>query len=219
MNKKICLYIFVALIIVSVVLAAPPWKKQPATATTPKTPPQTVVVQNVTRIIVQNNTAARQEEGIDWNLVGGITAIIALAAGAFGWWFSRKSRGMTAKYLREIDRAFNEFRDNTSKCESVLYDIKEKIEGDFSKGKIDDSAFSILDSRLDKYLSEVRKGIISTHFKLSEVHKKELDDMLGDGIITKDEYRKFKKMKISELSGKDRKRLQELMQKWEKKKE
>jgi len=217
MNKKIIiLYIFLFLIVASVAMAAPGGKKQPTTTTTTAAKP-TVIYQNVTQVIVQNNTA-QQKEGIDWNLVGGMAAIIALAAAGIGWFLSRKERGMTSKYMREIDKSFNEFRDNTSKCESVLYNIKEKIEKDFSKGKINDSAFSILDARLDKYLSDVRKGVIGSQFKLTEANKKELGDMLEDGVITEKEYEKFKKMKISELSAADRKKLQSLMKKWEEKK-
>jgi len=220
----IILYVFLFLIVASVAMAAPAWKKQPATApaktttTTTTAAKPTVIYQNVTQVIVQNNTGQEKESGMDWNLVGGVAAIIALAAAAVGWFLSRKERGMTSKYIREIDRSFNEFRDNTSKCESVLYNIKEKIEKDFSKGKINDSAFSILDARLDKYLSDVRKGVIGSQFKLTEANKKELDNMLEDGVITEKEYERFKKMKISELPAGDRKKLQSLMKKWEGKK-
>lgn len=222
MNKKlIILYICLFLIVASVVLAAPGGKKQTTTAptkTTTTAAKPTVVYQNVTQIIVQNNTSQEKSGGIDWNLVGGVAAIIALAAAGIGWFLSRKERGMTSKYMREIDKSFNEFRDNTSKCESVLYNIKEKIEKDFAKGKINDSAFSILDARLDKYLSDVRKGVIGAQFKLTEANKKELDSMLDDGVITEKEYDKFKKMKISELPAAERKKLESLMKKWEEKK-
>jgi len=216
--SKICIYIFVALVVVSVVFAAPPWKKttttQPKTAT--KDQPTTIVVQNVTKIIVQNQTSP-QEKGVNWESIGAIVGIAGLAAGFLGWFLSRKERGTTAKYLREIDRAFNQYRDDTSRCESALYDIKEKIEKEFSHGKINDSAFSILDARLDKYLAEVRKGVISTQFKLSEETKKKLENMLEDGVISKEEYATFSKMNIKELSAKDRARLKSLMKKWEEK--
>lgn len=212
MNKKICAYALIFLVFASIALAAPGGKKS---NTQNPAPAQTVVVQNVTKIIVQNNSAAPAQEGIDWNLVGGIAAIIALAAGLLGWLLSRKQRGMTAKYLKEIGRAFNEYRDNTSKCESALYDIKEKIEKDFSGGKINDSAFSILDARLDKYLAEVRKDVLNTQFNLSGSTKRELSKMLEDGAISREEYAKFSKMSLKGLSSKEKEKLKLLMKRWE----
>jgi len=210
--SKMYIYIFIALIVASTVFAAPGGKKG---NTQGQTPAQTVVVQNVTKVIVQNNSAAHAQEGIDWNLVGGIAAIIALTAGFLSWLLSRKQRGMTAKYLKEIGRAFNEYRDNTSKCESALYDIKEKIEKDFSGGKINDSAFSILDARLDKYLAEVRKDVLNTQFTLSGSTKRELSKMLEDGAISQEEYAKFSKMSLKELSSKEKEKLKSLMKRWE----
>ena len=211
--RKLAIYLIILLVLVSVVLAAPPWKQASQKTAAPT---QTVVVQNVTEIIVQNATAP-QKGGIDWNFVGGMAAIIALAAAAVGWWLSRRQRGMTSQYMREIDKTFNSYKDNSSKCESELYNIKEKIDKDFAHGKVNENAYTILDARLDKYLSEIRKGIVSSEFKLSTADKKELNDMLEDGVITQEEYSKFSKMKLGELSSADKQKLKHLMGKWKSK--
>lgn len=210
--KKIFIYLLVALFLFSVVLAAPPGqaKKQPTTSgSTATSQPQV--------IIIQNQTAAPQE-GVNWEFVGALMAILAGVAAVIGWLFSRRASGATATYLREIDRSFNQYKNNASKCESELYSLKHKIEKDFAQGKIKDSGFSILDGRLDKYLSEVRKDVISSEFKLSSSNKKELNEMLDDGIISEEEYEKFSKMKLEGLSSKDKEKLNSLMKKWKAKK-
>jgi len=219
--KKIYAYLIIALLLAAVAMAVPAWKK-PTTPTSPvptkKTQPaQTVIVQNVTQIIVQNESAL-PEKGIDWNLIGGVATVIALAAGAIGWWLSRRQRGMTAQYMREIDKTFHSYKDNSSKCESELYSIKEKIDRDFAHGKVNENAYTILDARLDKYLSEIRKGIVGSEFKLSKESRKEFDQMLEDGVITEDEYRKFSRMKLSELSPHEKQKLKHLMSRWKSKK-
>ncbi len=191
--KKACLYLLIAILLVSVALAQPPWMRD-----NDKT--QTIVVE--------------EDQGINWEFVGAIIAIFALSAGLVGWFLSRKERSKTSKYLKEINRAFNEYKGNAGKCEEALYGIKEKVERDFAHGRIKESAFSILDSKLDKYLSEVRKDMLGSQFELKKSTKKELNEMLEDGIISDEEYEKFSKMKLDELSEKDKKKLKSLMKKW-----
>ena len=195
------MYLLILIFMVSLAFAVPPGQAK-------KTPEPEIIV-------VQNQTGSN--EGVNWEFVGALVAIIAAAAAIVGWLLSRRERGTTAKYLKEINNAFNAYKNNTGKAESALYSLKEKIDRDFEQGKIKESAFSILDSRIDKYLSEVRKDVVSSQFNLKTSTKKKIDEMLADGVISKEEYEKFSKMDLNELSSKDRQKLKSLMNRWKSK--
>jgi len=201
--KRLIIFLILIVLLSSISLAVPPWKQK-------QSEPTKIIVENRT-IIVQNATQA--EKGINWEAIGAIVGIVAAIAAFVGWLLTKKGRSITSKYLKEINSVFNEYRNDSSRCESELYNIKEKIERDFSKGKLSEESFSLLDSRIDKYLGEIRKGII-TKFELSPKIRKELNEMLKDGIITEDEYKRFSKMNLKELSKEDREKLERLMKKW-----
>ncbi len=150
MKKLVVFLIFVALISSSV-LAVPPWKQAE--------PTKTIIVENRT-IIVQN--ATRAEESIGWEAISAIVGIVVAVAAFIGWPLTRKRRSVTSKYLKEINEIFNKYRNDSGKCESELYDLKERIEDAFSKGKISEESFSLLDSRIEKYIYAVRNGVIGT---------------------------------------------------------
>ena len=212
MNKKLLVFIILfALISSSLVMAAPAWKKQTTVPSSKDT--QAPPVQTQTTIIIQNNTSAPKQEGWDWQTIGSIVGILATLGAIIGWLLTRKSRSKASGYIKDINEAFNKYKNDTGKCEAELYRVKEQIEHDFAKGKISDESFSMLDSRIDKYLSEVRQGIVTT-FGLSSKDKKELDDMLEDGVISEEEYKKFSKMDLKELPKRERARLEKLMKKW-----
>jgi len=224
MNKKLIIFIvFFVIISSSFVLAVPPWKKQTATTATTTaakptaTTPTTTIVQNKTTIIIQNNTSAPKEEGINWEFVGAITGILAIIAALIGWLLTRKNRSKASGYIKDINEAFNKYKNDTGKCEAELYRMKEQIEHDFAKGKISEESFTMLDTRIDKYLSDVRRGIVKT-FELSSKDRKELNGMLEDGVISEDEYKKFSKMNLKELPKQERAKLEKLMKNWKKKK-
>ena len=219
MKKFLIILIFFVLISSSFVLAAPPWKQQSTKSTTTTTTASkpTTVVYNQTTIIVQNNTAPPKEEGIGWEGLGAITGIIAVIAGFIGWLPTRRGRSKASSYIKDISETFNKYKNDASKCEAELYRMKEHVEGDFSKGKISEESFNMLDSRIDKYLAEVRRGIVTT-FELSPKVRKELHDMLKDGVISEEEHKKFSKMDTSQLSKSEKSRLESLMKKWRQKK-
>lgn len=223
MNKKLLIFIILAVLIsASFVLAAPAWKKQatttaPSTSSKTPTPAQTtIIVQNRTTIIIQNNTAPPQKEGLDWQTIGSIVGILATLAAVIGWLLTRKGRSRASGYIKNINETFNKYKNDAGKCEAELYKMKEGIEHDFSRGKISEESFSMLDSRIDKYLADVRQDIVKG-FELSAKDKKELKDMLEDGIISEEEFKKFSKMGLKELPKSEKAKLEKLMKKWKQK--
>lgn len=214
MKRHYLLLGFVFLIVISaqIAMAAPPWKK--TTTTTKPTTTTTPQPQVVERVIVQNNTQTivSQQSGLDWQMIGTVIAIIAAIG---GWLISRKVRGKTAKYMTEIDKAYRTYRKNANKCEAELAGVREKIEEDFKKGKINDNSLAILDARIDKYSKELRSEAIDKGFKLPPDLNKKIKHMLSDGVITKEEYEHFAQaIEKEQLSKQDKDELNKLMRKW-----
>lgn len=204
-----------SILLASTVLAAPKNKNVPGqntgTGSTTDPTPQVIVYNNT---IVQQPSSTPTSD-IPWEMIGVILAIIGAIV---GWLISRMVRGKTAKYMTEIDKTYRTYNKNTTKCESELADLKEKIEDDFKKGKINDQSLALLDSRIDKYAKELRSGIIGKKFTaLPEDIGKTIKHMLSDGVITKEEYTYFSKtLKSSKMNTKDKAELNKIMQKWQK---
>ena len=201
--KGILTMVILILLFLPVVYSAPPWKKQTAPAT--PTEPQK-------EIIIINQTVPAQE-GIDWNMVGGIIAIISVIIALVGWFLTRKKSSNTSKYLDEINQTYLEYKGHSDKCEIKLVEVKAKIESELAAGKITEQSFDILDRRIESYLGNIRKGIVNK-FDLSPDIKKKVDQALKDGKISKEEYEGIKNIKELALDKKER--LLKLLKKWEK---
>ncbi|MEM4336580.1 MAG: hypothetical protein QXG86_01080 [Candidatus Woesearchaeota archaeon] len=207
---------FITLVSIQFVLGVPSWKQQTTPAQSKKTPQQPQIVTQTT-IIIQNNTAQPQEEkGINWEFIGAISGVIAIIAAFIGWFLTKKGRSRASDYIKNINETYNKYKNDASKCETELYRMKEQLEVDFSKGRISEESFNMLDSRIDKYLSEVRKGIVTT-FEISPKLKKELHKMLKDGVISEEEYKEFLRMDLSDISRRDREKIEHYINKWRKK--
>jgi hypothetical protein len=218
-------HLIFALIILSILIVAVPFvsaaKKTPPgkpSSTTSTTPTSTTTQPTVIReTVIINNTQApsiiSQDKPwyADWNFIGVAVALIAALA---GWLISRRVRGKTAKYMSEIDTVYSKYNKNTHKCESELVNIKEKIEEDFKKGKINDQSLSLLDSRIEKYSKELRSDIVSKR-AMPEDMRKSIKGMLSDGIITKEEYEHFSEaLKSSKMNAQDKEEIHKLMKRW-----
>lgn len=194
------LLVFLLVISVQLVAAAPPWKKQPQ-----PTDPQI--------IYVNQTVPASASGGLNWEMIAVILAVIGVIG---GWLISRKVRGKTAKYMGEIDKTYRTYNKNANKCEAELANVREKIENDFKKGKINDQSLAILETRIDKYSENLRTDILDKKFKLPKDLNKKIKHMLSDGIITKEEHEHFLEIIKGDhgLSKADETRLKTLMKKW-----
>ncbi|MFO8016423.1 MAG: SHOCT domain-containing protein [Candidatus Woesearchaeota archaeon] len=159
------------------------------------------------------DTTLPDEGGINWEMVGVIVAIIGIFG---GWLLSRRVRGKTARYMGEIDRAYKENKEDPQKGEKRLSELRERIEEDFKKGKLNDQTLALLESRLDKYSEKLRTSIIESDMQLPPDIQKKIKHMLSDGVITKEEYDHFLKMMNEEhgMSKGDEQKLKQLMKRW-----
>lgn len=179
--------------------------QQPTTTTTPTTTdPATTTTP----------TTTTQEAGTNWEMIGAIVGIIAVAGALVGWYISKKKKSKTSDYLNNINVTYTQYKSDTSKCEANLYLLKERIEKDFTSGKIDDQALDFLHRRIEKYLKNVRLGIVED-LDLSPEARKEISEMLKDGKISEEEYNSFTKSK--NISDKDRKKMEKHLSKWKRK--
>ncbi|MFC1754290.1 hypothetical protein ACFL96_13020 [Thermoproteota archaeon] len=187
-----------------------PPTKGPGTTTTapdstPAPEPQIIYVNQTVPVHVQDN-------GVNWEMIG---VIIIILGGIVGWIITRFMRGKTAKYMSEIDKAYRQYNKNVNKCEAELTHLREKVENDFKRGKLNDQGLAILEKRIDKYSKDLRSDIIRKRFDLPPGLDKSIKGMLSDGVITKQEYNNFKKMmNKSKLDSKEKEELRRLMNRW-----
>lgn len=203
MKNKLFLIFVLFLLVISIAYSAPAWKK-----TQPTTEPTKEI------IIINQTVPAEVNQGINWEMIG---VIITIIAGISGFLYTRKRKGATSKYLNEINNTYTNSKTNTDKCELRLLELKHKIENDFSKGKLNESSFDILDRRIDNYLGEIRKGIVNTKFGLSGEDKRVIDKVLEDGIVNKEEYNNISKLDLKGLTKESKDKLMKLLEKWKKK--
>ncbi len=86
-----------------------------------------------------------------------IIGIVMTSVGsAVGWYAKTGRKRRLGTLLDKVDKLYLSFKENTTKCESALYDFKDVVASDLKQGKIDESSFQILDNRIDKYLAEVK---------------------------------------------------------------
>jgi len=153
------------------------------------------------------------DPGTNWEMVGAILGLIALIGFPVGWYINKKKRGAMSAYLSEINTTYGEVGDAPSKAEAKLLLLQKKIEKDFTQGKIDDHNLEFLHRKIEKYLSEIRSGLVEDMAVSSEV-KKEMKHMLKDGQISKKEFDSF--MKNTQFSKKDRDAVSKHLKKWKK---
>lgn len=200
--KGILIIIALILLVLPIINAVPAWKRQPATSTEP-----------TKEIIIINQTVPIQKEGTNWEMIGVIIAVLAIAISLIGWLLTRKKSSTTSKYIDEINNTYSEYKGNSDKCEMKLVEMKAKIEEELAAGKITEQSFDILDRRIEGYLGNIRKGIVNK-FDLSPDVKKKVDQALKDGKISREEYEGIKNLKELALDKKDK--LLKLLKKWEK---
>ena len=110
---------------------------------------------------------------------------------------------------------YKQNRNNPAKCEKKLEEIRQNIDEEFKKGKLNDQALSILEKRIDKYSGNLRQDVINKRFDLPQGLDRSIKNMLSDGIITKEEYDHFtKKITKAGLGAKEKEELKRMMKRW-----
>ncbi|UCG71045.1 MAG: hypothetical protein JSV09_08625, partial [Thermoplasmata archaeon] len=154
-----------------------------------------------------------------WGLVlaimSGIAAILISIVGLFR---VRKKKGALKIYMSEIDEISAEEDEDPEGYQQKLSDLEEKINQEFMEGKLEDLHYLMLQEIFTNRRGEVRRAAITQRFdRLPEGVVKELDEMLKDGKISKEEYEGFVATisKTKSLSPEEKEELSKMIEEWE----
>jgi len=148
-----------------------------------------------------------------WDLLKVLIPILTIF---IGFLVTRRKKHKFSKYLKEVDNIYAEYKLKTKRLEAELYRLKDMIMEDLGRGKIDESAFTIVEKRIDQYMAEVREQEINDQFGgLPQNLRQNMHKMLQDGKITNHEYDHLSKiLESSTLSERDKDSLMNTFKNW-----
>jgi hypothetical protein len=160
--------------------------------------------------------------GLSYDAWGLIMAIIsglgAILLFLFGFYRVRKKKGRLKEHLVEMDQILSDDED-PDVIEDKLVNFETQIREEFSQGKLEDLHFLMLEEIIASRKSEVRKAEVTQKFgRLPKSVLQDLDKMLDDGNITKEEYEDFigTISKSESLSPAQKEELSKMIGEWEK---
>lgn len=160
--------------------------------------------------------------GLNWDQLSIILEIMVIAATGLlafiGYNRIKRKKGALKKYMAEIEEISEGKDENPVEYENRLNDLDDRINDDFKQGNIEDLHFLMLQEIITTKRTEVRRATISQRFeKLPEGVSTELDDMLKDGKISREEYEGFVATisQTKSLTPGQRKELSRMIGEWE----
>jgi parallel beta-helix repeat protein len=160
--------------------------------------------------------------GMNWDQLSIILEILVIAGTGLlafiGYSRIRKKKGALKKYMAEIEEISEGKEEDPIEYENRLNDLDGRINDDFKQGNIEDLHFLMLQEIITTKRTEVRRATISQKFeKLPEGVSTELDDMLKDGKISREEYEGFVATisQTKSLTPDQRKELSRMIGEWE----
>ncbi|UCE37560.1 MAG: hypothetical protein JSW00_19250 [Thermoplasmata archaeon] len=150
-------------------------------------------------------------------VIVGIIGLVALGGGsAYGVWRRKKKHGRFSELLTQLDEVYGSFKLNPKRCELELEKMKVTINEDLKKNTIDQNNYSILKTRIDEIMGEIRSETIKS--EVSELPKDieiKIKDMLIDGEITRKEYDKILPIiKGSDMATDDKEKMKKMVESW-----
>jgi hypothetical protein len=85
----------------------------------------------------------------------GTVLTIAFVGGA--WVRTRRRRGLTKAFLKEIDDVYDKLRNDRQQCEEQLYRLRNTVLKGVTDGKITQEDYELIDKRIDKHMEELKK--------------------------------------------------------------
>lgn len=152
--------------------------------------------------------------GLIMALISGLAAIMLFL---FGFYRVKKKKGRLKEHMVEMDKILSEDED-PDVIKDKLVDFEAQIREEFSQGKLEDLHFLMLEEIISSRKSEVRKAEVTQKFgRLPKNVLQDLDKMLDDGNITKEEYEDFVGTisKSESLSPAQKKELSNMIGEWE----
>jgi hypothetical protein len=96
-------------------------------------------------------------------ILGALGTVITVALIGTAWIRARKRRSITKTFLDEIDDVYVKYKANPRNCEEELFRLRNTILEGLTDGRITEENYNILDSRIDKYMKELRKQKSGEH--------------------------------------------------------
>jgi len=171
-----------------------------------------------------NITVIQKDEGerlygqtYDWwgLIVAVISGIAAIIVFLFGFVLMRRKKSKLQEYMKQIRDIKESPKPEKTKEEEII-ELKNQIWDEFSNGLVTENHYIILEREVDNALGEVRKGIIEGKVAMPDQLKDDVSEILEDGMVTRTEYRAIaeKIASSSDLSTKEKRRLNRLMKQW-----
>jgi parallel beta-helix repeat protein len=152
--------------------------------------------------------------GLIMAVISGLAAILLFL---FGFYRVRKKKGRLKEHMVEMDQILSEDED-PEVIEDKLAEFETQIREEFAQGKLEDLHFLMLEEIIASRKGEVRKAEVSQKFgRLPKNVLQDLDKMLEDGNITKEEYEDFVGTisKSESLSPAQKEELSKMIGEWE----
>ncbi len=87
-----------------------------------------------------------------------IVSLIGVALAVTGFTLAgAKKKKSVSKFINQIDDTFASFKWKSKRCEAELYRLHDLIDEQLKAGKIDEGSYHLLNSRIDKYLAEIKE--------------------------------------------------------------
>jgi hypothetical protein len=170
---------------------------------------------------VEEGAMSERFLGLPWDVWSIIIEVIVIGGSGLlafiGYSRLRKKKGALKVYMAEIDEISSEEL-APEDYDAKFDELEERINNEFREGKIEDLHFLMLQELIATRRSEVRKAEVSRKFeKLPEGIMEELDEMLQDGKISKEEYEGFVTTisKTKTLTSEEKKELSDMIERWE----
>lgn len=150
-------------------------------------------------------------------VVVGIIGLVAIGAGsAYGVLRRKKKHGRFSELLTQLDEVYGSFKLNPKRCETELEKMRATINEDLKKSTIDENNYTILKTRIDEILGEIRSESMKS--EVAELPKDieiKIKDMLIDGEITREEYDKLLPIiKGSDMASDDKEKMKKMVGSW-----
>jgi parallel beta-helix repeat protein len=151
-----------------------------------------------------------------WGLVGTlITSMIGAGLFLFGFFRMRRKKSKLKEYLDQIEDII-ESEKNPHEKEVQLKKLKGQIRKEFSQELIVENHYLILVQHVDNAIGEIRTSLLEEREAMPEELRGDVEEVLGDGVVTRTEYRAIAEKigSSSDLSNKEKRRLNKLMKQW-----
>jgi hypothetical protein len=154
-------------------------------------------------------------------LCAGIFLTVLMAS--LGIFFASRKRRSIAKKMKEVEKTYNENKENPAAAISKLTEMHRSFEEEFSKGKLSENHYMLLDKKITDHLGNLKE--LEAKEREQEVEREhlppelevEIKDAVADGQVTPEEAEKIiGDVEASDLPEDQKEEVKEMVESWEK---